>query len=258
MRLKTFCVILAGLVATLTLSAPSFPATDVIVPIFRDKVYPKAVESFKDLRLRQVVHQTEDFSCGAAALATVLHYYYGAPVTEREAIIGMFKEGDKEKIQQVGFSMLDMKKFADSRKYQGQGYRINSINDLKELNIPVITLIDTNRYKHFVVIRKVTDKYVFLADPSWGNRRMSLKDFEKVWNQIILAITGPVLATAEGLYARDYELTLPKYAVIRTEGMLGPRVSMDPTFAFIQNTNVPLAPGVGTIATTTLFQTFSH
>jgi uncharacterized protein len=258
MRLKTFCVILAVLAATLTLSAPAFPASDVTVPIFRDKVYPKPVASFKDLRLRQVVRQTADYSCGAATLATILHYYYGTPVTEREAIIGMFNEGDKEKIQQVGFSMLDMKKFAESRNYQGRGYRITNVNDLKELNIPVIALIETNRYKHFVVIRKVTDQYVFLADPSWGNRRMSLKDFEKVWNQIILAITGPRLATAEGLYAKDYELTLPKYAVIRTEGMLGPRVQMDPTFAFIQNTNIPLAPGTGTIATTTLFNAFSH
>ena len=258
MRLRTFFLILAVLAATLTLGAPAFPASDVTVPIFRDRVYPKPVQSFKDLRLRQVVHQTEDFSCGAAALATILHYYYGTSITEREAILGMFKEGDKEKIQQVGFSMLDMKNFAQSRNYHGQGYRLTNVNDLKDLNIPVITLIDTNRYKHFVVVRKVTDKYVFLADPSWGNRRMSLKDFEKVWNQIILAITGPVLATAEGLYARDYELTLPKYAVIRTEGMLGPRVSMDPTFAFIQNTSIPLAPGVGAITNATLFQAFSR
>jgi predicted double-glycine peptidase len=244
MRLSVSFLILAVLAAALTAGPIPAQAVDVTVPIFRDRVYPKQVESFKERRLRQVVRQTEDFSCGAAALATILHYYYGVPVTEREAIVGMFKLGEKEKIQQVGFSMLDMKNFSQTYKYQAQGYRVPDAKELKDLNVPVITLIDTNRYKHFVVIRKVTDKYVYLADPSWGNRRMSLDDFQKVWNQIILAINGPTLTSAEGLYAGDYQLTLPKYEVIRTEGLLGSRFAMDPSFSLIQ-TGVSHVPGVG-------------
>jgi uncharacterized protein len=234
MRHSVSFLILTVLAATLTWGALPSQASDVTVPVFRDRVYPKPVSSFKDLRLRQVVHQTEDYSCGAAAVATILHYYFGVPVTEREAIVGMFKEGDKEKIQQVGFSMLDMKKFSMSYKYQAQGYKVKDITELQSLTVPVIALIDTNRYKHFVVIRKVTDRYVYLADPSWGNRRMSLTDFQKMWNQIILAITGPTQASAEGLYAGDYQLTLPKYDVIRTEGLLAARFVMDPSFSLIQ------------------------
>jgi predicted double-glycine peptidase len=229
-----------------SLVAGPFPvqASEVTVPIFRDRVYPKPVQSFKDRRLRQVVRQTEDFSCGAATLATILHYYYGLPVTERDAIVGMFKAGDKERIQHMGFSMLDMKKFSLTYNYQAQGYKIPDVNELKTLAVPVIALIDTNRYKHFVVIRKVTDKYVYLADPSWGNRRMSLENFQKIWNQIILAITGPIQASAEGLYAGDYQLILPKYAVIRTEGILGSRFVMDPSLALIQSSTLK-TPGFG-------------
>ena len=73
-----------------------------------------------------------------------------------------------------------------------------------------------------MVIRKVTDDYVYLSDPSWGNRRMKLNDFEKVWNNIILAISGPRLADASGLYTGDYHLRLATWPyVIRTEGILG-------------------------------------
>ena len=237
-------LILAVLAVTLTTGPLPVQASDVIVPIFRDKAYPKPVQSMKDRRLRQVVHQSEDFSCGAAALATILHYYYGAPVTEREAIVGMFKMGDKEKIQHVGFSMLDMKKFSLSHSYQAQGYKVPDIRELQKLTVPVIALIDTNRYKHFVVIRKATDRYVYLADPSWGNRRMSLEAFQKIWNQIILAITGPIQSSAEGLYAGDYQLTLPKSDVIRTTGLLGPRLAMDPSFALIQSQSLT-SPGFG-------------
>ncbi len=244
MRMNVLILILAVLVASLAAGPLPVQASDVTVPIFRDRVYPKPIESFKDRRLRQVVHQTEDFSCGAAALSTILHYYYGVPVSERDAIVGMFKAGDKETIQHVGFSMLDMKKFSQTHKYQAQGYKIQDVNELKSLTVPVIALIDTNRYKHFVVIRKVTDKYVYLADPSWGNRRMSLEAFQQVWNKIILAITGPTLPSAEGLYAGDYQLTLPKYEVVRTEGILGPRIAMDPSFNLIQSSSLT-TPGFG-------------
>jgi hypothetical protein len=188
--------------------------------------------------LSQVVPQTEDFSCGAAALATILHHYYGTSVMERDALKGMLKEGDKEKIQRVGFSLLDMQKLAHSLQYKAEGYRIVDVNQLKKLTIPVITLIETSGgYSHFVVVRRVTDKYVYIADPSWGNRRMSLEAFQQVWNQTILAITGPTVTGAQGLYAGDFPLTISRDEVIRTVGILGSRVVMDPSFAFIRTSN---------------------
>jgi predicted double-glycine peptidase len=176
------------------------PAGGATVPyrIFDKPVMEKSVETFKDRRLRQVIQQSEDFSCGAATLATILRYYYGQPVTEREAIIGMFKVGDREKIRQSGFSLLDMKNFSEGLHFKAVGYKINDVDKLKDLQIPVIALIDTQQYKHFVVIRKVSDDYVYLSDPSWGNRRMKLDDFGKVWNNIVLAISGPVPTTHLG------------------------------------------------------------
>ena len=219
------------------------PAGGATVPyrIFDKPVMEKSVETFKDRRLRQVIQQSEDFSCGAATLATILRYYYGQPVTEREAIIGMFKVGDREKIRQSGFSLLDMKNFSEGLHFKAVGYKINDVDKLKDLQIPVIALIDTQRYKHFVVIRKVSDDYVYLSDPSWGNRRMKLGDFEKVWNNIVLAISGPRPADAPGLYAGDFNLRLATWPyVIRTEGILGYSVAMDPSFALIQSSRTSL------------------
>jgi len=91
------------------------------------------------------------------------------------------------------------------------------------------------------VIRKVTDDYVYLSDPSWGNRRMKLNDFEKVWNNIILAISGPRLADAAGLYTGDYLLRLATWPyVIRTAGILGSSIGMDPSFALFQTSRTSL------------------
>jgi len=230
--------ILIILMSTWAAGVQPAPGADLVVPILQDSVYHKQVRTLKELRLSQVVNQSEDFSCGAAALATVLHYYYGKHLTERAAITGMLTAGDKEKIQSAGFSMLDMQRLAHSLQYQAEGYRIADVNQLKKLTVPVIALIETSSgYSHFVVVRRVTDKYVYISDPTWGNRRLSMEAFQQAWNNIILAITGPTLTGAQGLYADDYPLTLPKYAVIRTQGILGPRIAMDPSFFFIQTSN---------------------
>jgi predicted double-glycine peptidase len=238
MRLSISFMILMVLMATLAPVPPLAHASNVLVPILQESVFRKQVRTLKERRLSQVVHQTEDFSCGAAALATVLHYYYGKDLTERAAIKEMLKAGNLEKIQSLGFSLLDMQKFTHSLGYQAEGYKISDVNRLKELTVPVIALIETcGGYSHFVVVRKVTEQHVYISDPSWGNRRLSLGAFQQAWNKIILAITGPTLDSAQGLYAGDYPLILPKHDVIRTQGLLGPRVSMDPSFFFIHTSN---------------------
>ena len=44
------------------------------------------VPSWKELQRRNIVMQTRDYSCGAAALATVLRYYWGDPVGEDDVL----------------------------------------------------------------------------------------------------------------------------------------------------------------------------
>lgn len=199
----------------------------------------KKVESYKERRLRQVIPQTLDFSCGAAALATVLHYYYGIPINEKEAIVGMFNYGDREGIRQRGFSLLDMKKLCGNLNYRGAGFQVLDLKKLKELDIPVVTLMDTRTYKHFVVIRKVDDDFVYIADPSWGNRKMRLEDFEKAWNRVIFVITGQINGSPEGLYAGD-DLKAHKDEVLRAGGGLWNRVALDPSMALGFFTRIPM------------------
>jgi uncharacterized protein len=76
-------------------------------------VLTKQVKSLKEMRQRQMIPQTRDYSCGAASLATLLRYYYGLNVTELETIIGMFEHGNQQDIKKVGFSLYDMKRYAN-------------------------------------------------------------------------------------------------------------------------------------------------
>src|ERR1700744_3651505 len=72
------------------------------------------VTSLKEARYRGTVRQQYDFSCGSAAIATLLTYQYGYPMSEQIAFQQMFAEGDQQKIRREGFSLLDMKRFLEA------------------------------------------------------------------------------------------------------------------------------------------------
>jgi uncharacterized protein len=204
-------------------------------------VLSKRVKSMKELRQSNMVPQSRDFSCGAAALATVLRYYYGLPVNELDAILGMFKHGDQQDIRKRGFSLFDMKRFANVLQYKADGFKIPKVEVLKTLQIPVIVLIDTRSYKHFVVLRRVDDKFAYISDPSWGNRKMPVEEFAESWDQnIVFAIQGPKVGTPEGMYVETPQEASEVSQMLVREGRLPYRFAMDPADAMIFITNTPL------------------
>jgi predicted double-glycine peptidase len=150
----------------------------------------KKVTSFKEGRLKAIVPQRFDFSCGAASLATILTYYFGREVSEREILDYILKEGDIEKIKAKGLSLLELKRYAEKAGYRADGYRVE-LEVLKKLKVPGIILISTRGYSHFVVLKGVAKDRAYIADPALGNRVMSLKDLSKTWNDVIFVLSGP-------------------------------------------------------------------
>ena len=73
-----------------------------------------------------------------------------------------------------------MKHFVEDRGYAGSAYKHLSINDLRAFQGPIVP-IDNYGFNHYVVFNGVRDDQVFLADPAFGNRKMSLEQFNQVW-----------------------------------------------------------------------------
>jgi predicted double-glycine peptidase len=137
------------------------------------------------MRQERVVVQDYDLSCAAAALATVLTYQHGNPVSEREVARGLIRRNeylaDPELVQtRGGFSLLDLKRYVDERGLEGVAYGELQVDDLADIG-PVIVPVDFNGYNHFVVFRGMMGGRVLLADPGWGNRTMSIGRFERSW-----------------------------------------------------------------------------
>lgn len=161
----------------------------------------KSVTSMKALRTRGIFIQRTDYSCGAAALATVLHQQFGMSVDEGQVIRGMLKFANAEVVQQSGFSLLDMRRYVDSLGLRGSGFRIGP-ERLFDLKVPVITLIDTKGYRHFVIVKHAAEGRVHVADPSYGHRVFRIEDFVEMWTGVILAVTGRETRTESILMER--------------------------------------------------------
>lgn len=145
------------------------------------------VLSWREIPFRTVVRQQYDYSCGSAAVATLLVFHYGIQVRENEVFTAMYERGDQARIREVGFSMLDMRNYLETRGFQADGLRL-SLDRLAELDVPTIALITHDNYRHFVVVKGVSDTEVLVGDPTFGLVRYTREDFQEVWNGVVLAI----------------------------------------------------------------------
>ncbi len=143
--------------------------------------------SFSEARFLRTVKQEHDFSCGSAAVATLLSFHYEHAISEAEAFHAMYEAGDQSLIRRAGFSLLDIKRFLKSRGYESDGFRF-SLSSLKKIGVPAVVLINDDGYKHFVVIKGVDDRYVLLGDPARGTHYMVRQEFEKIWNGIVFLV----------------------------------------------------------------------
>jgi predicted double-glycine peptidase len=137
----------------------------------------------KELRDQNVIKQRFDYSCGSAALATLLHYGFGEAVTEREVLAAVFdtlSDEDASLRREEGLSLLDLQRVAEARGYRAQGFRLLP-EHLPLLRGPVIVFIKPYGYEHFAVLRGVKSDRVFLADPSRGNLRQPAYRFLHDW-----------------------------------------------------------------------------
>jgi uncharacterized protein len=161
------------------------------------------VKTLKELRFRRVVKQEYDFSCGSAAIATLLTYHYGRPTLEDTALQAMFAVGDKDKIRREGFSMLDMKTYLESLGYRAEGYKVD-LDKIAEVGVPGIVLIKSNGYLHFVVLKGVRGNLVLVGDSALGTKFMTREKFLDIWNGVFLVILSDIKEAKNG-FNRDQD-----------------------------------------------------
>jgi predicted double-glycine peptidase len=164
------------------------------------------VRSLLEIREQDVIVQQWDISCGAAALATLLTYHQGTPVSEKAVAQGMLGKTDPLRVKvRGGFSLLDLKRYASARGFQADGYTGMTLADLEKLG-PAIVPVVLDRYPHFVVFRALNGGRVLIADPAYGNRSVEVEVFEKAWQKIAFVVErkgGDKLPSRSGARLQD-------------------------------------------------------
>ena len=150
------------------------------------------VNSFKEQRFSSVIQQQYDFSCGSAAIASLLSYHYSHDVSEQSVFSAMFALADPEKVRKDGFSMLDMKRFLESEGYQADGFRMPLSGIREQVSLPVIVLMNLEGFRHFVVIKGISDDEVLVGDPARGLKAYSRAEFEDYWDGAAFVIRSHV------------------------------------------------------------------
>lgn len=151
--------------------------------------FNKPITSMREAKFTDLVEQKYDFSCGAAAVTTILRYAYNKDVTELDVLEGLAKVSDEETVREKGFSLLDLRHYIDSLGMRGRGYEI-PVDMLPRVNIPSIVLVNIRGYQHFVVFKRLIDDKVYIGDPALGNRIMTKDEFIEAWNGSIFVVIG--------------------------------------------------------------------
>ena len=188
-------VTVAGASGAQTAHFASTGAGDVALPI----------TSIKQSRVASTLLQQYDFSCGSAALATLLTHHYGTAIDEQTVFTEMYAHGNQTKIQREGFSLLDMKRFLAGRGFQADGFE-QPLDKLLKARIPAIVLVNENGYQHFVVIKGLQDDRILLGDPAQGTRAVSRETFEKLWQSKLLFVIHNRMDQARFNLAADWRV----------------------------------------------------
>lgn len=173
--------------------------------------YAIPVTSVKEARFKATLRQQYDFSCGSAALATLLSHHYGQTVSEQLVFEAMFNAGDQEKIRKEGFSLLDMKNYLKNQGYEADGFEL-PLPSLVDAGLPAIVLVSDKGYQHFVVVKGLRDGRILLGDPAGGTRAISIAAFEAIWSNKVLFVIHNQRNKARFNLLADWQVT-PKAPV---------------------------------------------
>jgi len=189
---------------------PSIAMGDVVIPL----------TSLKQMRTGRTLIQKYDFSCGSAALATLLTHHYGFPVTEQTVFEQMYEHGDQKKIRLQGFSLLDMKRYLAAQGFEADGFK-QPLDKLNEARVPAIVLLNSDGYHHFVVVKGLQDDRVLLGDPALGTRAMPRATFEKNWQNGLLFVIHNRMDSARFNVAAEWRAAprAPVSAGVAREGL---------------------------------------
>ena len=116
--------------------------------------------------------------CGTACLLSIIRYYGGN--------ISMEKLLELTNTTKEGTTFYDLKQAALEIGLTAKAYNTKDINKLYEIDMPFISQVIINNYKHFIVIYKMNNSKITIMDPAKGMHSITKDELISIWTGNIM------------------------------------------------------------------------
>jgi len=168
--------------------------------INQDVSIKRKVKSYIEFKNEGMIRQEFDYSCGSSSLATIFKFFFNEKISEKEVLDWVLdkkglidkncKDNKKEKckikkleeLEEEDFklSFFDLAEFVKEKGYKAVALALN-LDELRKLKVPAIAFVKIRRNEHFTVYKGMDKKFVYLADPSFGNIKVRIGKFKKMF-----------------------------------------------------------------------------
>ncbi|MFW5980905.1 MAG: peptidase domain-containing ABC transporter, partial [Halanaerobiaceae bacterium] len=147
----------------------------------------------------------DETDCGAACIATIAKQYgLEMPVTKIRQIAGTDRKGT---------NALGLVKAAEELGFNAKGVKGEPEDLQGDVPLPAIAHIVRDNLQHYVVIHKITEDQIVVADPAKGIIKYEPEEFYEQWSGVLILLTpGEDFSTGDeklGLFARFFNLIIP-------------------------------------------------
>ena len=167
------------------------------------------------------IRQSSEYTCGPAALATLLSYYLGEPATELE----IAKISDTLKAGTT--TLLGLRNAARLKGHEAIGYQMTLPQLLEQLDssqIPVLVHFQQPELHYVLVTGHLGEDYLLVADPALGDVVMQEADFLRRWSNKALVVHAERMPPPPPAPMSSWLPDIPRH----TAQTVTPRRSVDP------------------------------
>ena len=158
------------------------------------------------------IKQYDYKDCGCACIATICKTYgLKYPISKIREVAGTDKEGT---------SALGVIKAAEQLGFSAKGVKANKPEDIfSEIPLPAIAhVVIDNTMLHYVVIHKISEKEIIVADPGKGIVKYKPSDFFNIWTGVLIILTPTSDFKkgneVKGVFTRFFELLKPQKGLL--------------------------------------------
>ena len=158
------------------------------------------------------VKQKELKDCGCACLATICRQYGNS--------VPIYKIREITKTDKMGTSAMGIMNAGEELGFSCKAFKATNPEQIYEdIPLPAIAhVIIDKKYEHYVVIHKITKKYILVADPGKGIIKYSPQDFFEIWTGVIITFTKKAefksMKREDGLTKKFWELIRPQRGLL--------------------------------------------